>query len=453
MSLEGISVGGVVYKLDYEKGLDGKPAIGDLDDLETEDKSSIVSAINEIAEGSGGSGITPELRSALLTYFYHVTGTFDDEHGQDYIDDVIDALGGSTAPTGITLSANTLSFDAIESKTLTATLVPSYAVGTITWESSDSTVATVSGGEVTAVANGTCTITASCGNVSATCAVTVDVQQVVYTITQTLTGCTSTNNAQSISAGGAYNNNLSVNSGYEWDSVAITMGGVDVTATAYNSGTGAINIASVSGNIVITATATEVSHVLYQLPQETVFDGTSYVDTNLVVCGTGNLYSKDFSIAHSFTVNGAVNGSDAAILYDIANTNRFASKMTTALTWRVFVSASGENIAIAAQAGYPATPTDDTIKIVITHIAGENKIHLYGISVNAGTLQNVVITGAYGNLDANIPYTLLIGGKYDADSSGNKVATFVGTVHDFTVYDEILADSDISTYLGVDINA
>ena len=40
-------------------------------------------------------------------------------------------------------------------------------------------------------------------------------------------------------------------------SVVITMGGTDITSTAYNSGTGAISITSVTGNIVITATAVE----------------------------------------------------------------------------------------------------------------------------------------------------------------------------------------------------
>ncbi|MBQ5435578.1 MAG: Ig-like domain-containing protein, partial [Bacteroidales bacterium] len=46
--------------------------------------------------------------------------------------------------------------------------------GTVNWSTSDETVAIVSHtGVVTAVAEGTCTITAHFGNLTATCAVTV----------------------------------------------------------------------------------------------------------------------------------------------------------------------------------------------------------------------------------------------------------------------------------------
>ena len=288
--------------------IDDTAGSGDTDKVWSADKTSELKiAINgkytKPQTGIPASDLAQGLTSALLTYFYHVTGTFDDEHGQEYISGVISALGGSTTPTGINLSANTISFVSLGSQTLTATLVPSYAIGTVTWSSSNTSVATVNDGTVTAVANGSATITATCGNVTATCSVTVAIPVTVYTIAQTLTGCTSTNDATTIEEGNSYSNSLSANSGYEWNSVVITMGGNDVTSTVYDSATGSINITSVTGNIVIVATASEVSKVLYQLPQETVFNGTSYVDTNLVVCGTGNLYSKDFTITYSVTVN------------------------------------------------------------------------------------------------------------------------------------------------------
>ena len=119
----------------------------------------------------------------------------------------------------------------------------------------------------------------------------------------------------------------------------------------------------------------------------------------------------------------------------------------TTAAWRTFISNGGDNVKVDIGS------KDDTIKVVVTHTAGTNSIHLYGISANVGTLKNLVINGVYGNLNANLPYTLLIGGKYDADTNGNKVPTFIGTVHDFTVYDEIMSDADISTYLGVSISA
>ena len=77
--------------------------------------------------------------------------------------------------TSVALSKSSLSLVEGESSTLTATVSPSDATDqTVTWTSSNTAVATVDGGKVTAVKEGTATITASCGGKSATCAVTVE---------------------------------------------------------------------------------------------------------------------------------------------------------------------------------------------------------------------------------------------------------------------------------------
>ena len=55
----------------------------------------------------------------------------------------------------------------------------------------------------------------------------------------------------------AYSATLAATSGYIMATATITMGGTDITSTAYNSETGAISIASVTGNVVITADAVE----------------------------------------------------------------------------------------------------------------------------------------------------------------------------------------------------
>lgn len=60
-----------------------------------------------------------------------------------------------------------------ETKTLTATLAPAEATGTIAWYTSNAAVATVADGVITAQTEGTATITAVCGGLAATCAVTV----------------------------------------------------------------------------------------------------------------------------------------------------------------------------------------------------------------------------------------------------------------------------------------
>ena len=75
----------------------------------------------------------------------------------------------------VTLDKSSLELNEGETVTLTATVKPDNASDrTVTWSSSKTSVATVdANGKVTAVAEGTATITAKAGNKSATCSVTV----------------------------------------------------------------------------------------------------------------------------------------------------------------------------------------------------------------------------------------------------------------------------------------
>lgn len=80
-----------------------------------------------------------------------------------------------------------------------------------------------------------------------------------YSITNNLTNVSNSNSATSVDEGAAYNATLTTGEGYEISSVTVSMGGVDISATAYTAETGAIAISEVTGNIVITATATETT--------------------------------------------------------------------------------------------------------------------------------------------------------------------------------------------------
>ena len=75
----------------------------------------------------------------------------------------------------VTLSASSITLYPGDSQTLTATVSPANADGdlTVKWTSSNEKVATVSGGTVKAVAEGTATITAEVAGKSASCSVTV----------------------------------------------------------------------------------------------------------------------------------------------------------------------------------------------------------------------------------------------------------------------------------------
>lgn len=84
----------------------------------------------------------------------------------------------------------------------------------------------------------------------------INVTVPTYTITNTLTNVTNSNAAASIQQYQTYAATLSTSIGFAITAVTVTMGGVDITATAYADGT--VSIPSVTGNIVISATATEI---------------------------------------------------------------------------------------------------------------------------------------------------------------------------------------------------
>lgn len=76
-----------------------------------------------------------------------------------------------------------------------------------------------------------------------------------YTVTNTLTGCTSSNAATTVTGGDTYYAAITASNGYVLNgaTVVVKMGGAEVTALYYADGV--INIPDVSGNIEITITA------------------------------------------------------------------------------------------------------------------------------------------------------------------------------------------------------
>lgn len=118
------------------------------------------------AEDIGVTGVPSNVRQAMLTLFenaaYATTGLTDE---------IAIVESWAEQVTSLSISPTTLSLNGSTPQSITATVVPSGS--TVTWSSSDSSIATVVGGVVTGVSNGSCTITASAGDLSATCSVAV----------------------------------------------------------------------------------------------------------------------------------------------------------------------------------------------------------------------------------------------------------------------------------------
>lgn len=97
---------------------------------------------------------------------------------------------------------------------------------------------------------------------------------VYYSITSNLTNITTSNDQKSIEANAAYSATLTPIEGYSLKSVEVTMGGKDITATAYNNGV--VAIAKVTGNVVITAKAQARENFTNLVPRSINPDGSDF---------------------------------------------------------------------------------------------------------------------------------------------------------------------------------
>lgn len=150
--------------------------------------------------------------------------------------------------TGCTISNNASQVDYGEAYTAT---IAAESGKTIT-----SVVVKMGGVDITATAytagSGAINIAKVTGAVTIT-AVAI-MPSVTYTITLNLTNCASSNTATSIAENASYTTTLSPTGGYKkLGTITVTMGGVDISASAVSGST--ITIAHVTGDIVITCAA------------------------------------------------------------------------------------------------------------------------------------------------------------------------------------------------------
>lgn len=167
---------------------------------------------------------------------------------------------GAVPAVEITLSSMFCGGTAGVTHQLTAAVTPENTTDEVVWSSSDETVATVANGLVAYVAAGRCTVTATAGTVSASCAVTVTAKMPTYNsfgVTCNLTNVVCSSTVKEVIEGGRFTAELTADDGYTLETVTVTMGGTDITASAYADGV--ISIAAITGAVVITAKAVEVA--------------------------------------------------------------------------------------------------------------------------------------------------------------------------------------------------
>lgn len=137
-----------------------------------------------------------------------------------------------------------------------------------------SVTVTMGGADITAAAYDSGTGAVTIPEVTGDIVITANAVANARTITYALTSAASSNTAAIVNDGDSYTTTISANAGYALSIVTVTMGGTDITNTAYNADTGVVSIASVTGDVVITAVA--VVSRTDVLRQSVASDGTPY---------------------------------------------------------------------------------------------------------------------------------------------------------------------------------
>ena len=139
------------------------------------------------AKGDPGEGFTANAKALLLNLFENAA--YKTNTMQPTLNALRAEWGGSAQEVpvqSVSLSAVTMTLNESESKTLTATVLPTSATSRlVVWTVTPAGFATVTNGVVTGIKAGNCTVTATAGGKSASCAVTVEVvetAQLIYSL-------------------------------------------------------------------------------------------------------------------------------------------------------------------------------------------------------------------------------------------------------------------------------
>ena len=249
-----------------------------------------------------------------------------------------------------------------------------------------------------------------------------------YTITNALVHVTNSNTSAGINPGQSYSATLTADTDYEIDSVTVTMGGVDITSTAYSNGT--ITIASVTGDIVITASAND-------------WDFTwSYSDglpnnNGLTLANSG---SNTISITSNGLSVATENSSSSSVIYkyeDVPLTPYTKTIAELVVKFTAFSANSGSGVRNYAGLG-GSGGSGGTAKQIAQCSFSQNGIQYMGSASGWSTLSSTP-------LELNTEYTIRVeqvSGSADIYLNG----TLVGTLTDFR---ETVSYPQFSIYRGV----
>ena len=242
-----------------------------------------------------------------------------------------------------------------------------------------------------------------------------------YSITRHLSNSTINNTSNLIEKNGSYNATISANSGYEIDSIVVTMGGVDITSAVVSGNN--IYIPNVTGDIVITVTTT-------------VIQITYSITNNLSHCTTNNTSS---SVNQGVSYSAIITPNSGYELLNVAITMGGTNVTSTVYTYQngnavINIPSVTGNVVITVQAtAITVEPTTYSITNNLSHCTTNNSnttIEKNGsynatISVNGGyTLSSITVTMG----GVNISSTVVNGNKISIPNvTGDIVITAIAT--------------------------
>lgn len=375
--------------------------------ISAEKLNHIENGIEAAAQGGGGGTgeLSDDIKQALLSCFNNVAWTT--LYGQDYYDDLYNALY-PYAP--VTLESITAVFT--QGSTViypTDTLDDLKPMLVVTAHYSDSSTETITDYTLNGTLNeGDSIITVLYSEKTTTFTVNVSHEIGTYTVTNTLTGATNSNSAGAIAEGGSYSATITASAGYTLTgaTVSVTMGGTDITSTAYNNGT--ISIASVTGNLVIVVTAVAITlsgiSAVYTQGQTIVYPDTELNDlkSGLVVIAT---YSdSSTTVVTDYTLSGTLSVGTSTITVNYGGqTTTFTVTVSQGETWEYqWVAATSNHTAPSTMTTY-GTPTWGTNDEYIT--------------VTDPRLQGATQTGLIGDLVVEVEMKWASQGAYSAGTT------------------------------------
>ena len=341
----------------------------------------------------------------------------------------------------ITLNKHSLMLAVGMSEKLLVTIDPPDAYDrTVTWSSSPQGIVSVAqDGTVMALQDGRATVTASCGGKTDSCSVTA-VQMNYYSVTNNLTNVTNSNSASSVLEGESYSATLSVTPDYNLTDVQITMGGSNITSSAYNNESHEIYIASVSGNITITASATKIVYysVMWQLSNASVSGGDQ---PSTVLGGSTFRYTIQTNSDANYEINSIqVIMGDRDITSTAVTAGGEGEKSVT-----ITIDSVSGNIKIIVSAVVAIKVLNDCTWAEISQISSSGQA---ANTFSVGDQKEIVLNGRAFNTNFNNQhvYAFIVGINHNASREGDNVIHFELYKNGDTPY--AITTSDYGSSLG-----